>query len=313
MIFLAGASGYVGERVLDDLLRLGHDVVAHVHSDRSREMMQSKYPALRIVQCDLANADEVRSIIPDCVRAVIYLPGLLRMSNGQTFEGVHVAGVRNLLAEFKKTPMKQSGEVEVRRWVHMSALGVRPNAPQKYYETKWRAEEMIRGSGLGWTILRPSLIFDDRRRRQHNFVSEIVRAIRMAPFIPILGSGKFVLQPVSVDDVSQTILQSLAKSETIQKTYELGGPEKITYTEIMRRVARGIGSKKLALHIPMWLMFGSARLLQRFSWFPITVDELQMLTSGNYIRDAEREQEWRRMFNVPMKAFNEITLRQAIE
>lgn len=299
-IFLAGASGFVGERVLDDLVAAGHTVIAHVHSDRSREAIATKYSGTKVVQCDMAIADEVGGIIPDGVETVIWLPGLLRESNGETFERVHVDGVRNLLADAKRAG--------VRRWIEMSALGVGPDAKQKYYETKWRAEEMVRVSGLAWTIMRPSLIFDDRPRRQHNFVGEIAKAIRMAPFVPILGIGEFLLQPISVDDVSETIIQSLSNIATIEKTFELGGPEKLTYKEVILRIARAMGAKKLALHIPMWFMLSAARLLQRFPWFPITVDELRMLTAGNYIKNAERDRDWRETFDLPMKRFDESAI-----
>ncbi|MDP4200031.1 MAG: NAD(P)H-binding protein [Bacteroidota bacterium] len=299
-IFVAGASGFIGERVLDDLLRTGHDVTAHVHSDASLRALQREHPDLHMVKVDLSKEKEVHGIIAHGTEAVIYLPGVLRESKGLTFEGLHVDGVRNLLAE-----AKMAG---VRRWIQMSALGVEPHSNIRYYDTKWRAEVMVRASGLAWTILRPSLIFDDRPRRQHNFVSEVAKAIRMAPFVPILGRGDFLMQPVSVDDVSQTIIQSLTKPETIDKTFELGGPEKLTYKEIVLRIACAMGSKKRAAHIPMWLILGAAQLLQRFSWFPITVDELTMLTAGNYIRDAGCERDWRATFELPMKRFDEAAI-----
>src|SRR5438045_1133937 len=86
-VFLAGASGFVGERVLEDLLDAGHTVTAHVHSDRSRQAMAAKYPAVSIVQADLSK--DTPGIVAEGVDAMIYLPGVLRESKGLTFEGVH--------------------------------------------------------------------------------------------------------------------------------------------------------------------------------------------------------------------------------
>ena len=176
-IFLAGASGYIGERVLEDLVTGGHSVNAHVHSDRSVNAVKKVHPEVRVVQCDMGNPAEVSGIIPNGTEGVVWLPGLLRqaLKQGQTFEHVHVAGVRNLLAEAKRAGVK--------RWIQMSALGAGENSSTAYFRTKLEAEQLVRSSGLDWTILRPSLIFDDRPRVQHSFVSEVVKAIRMAPFV----------------------------------------------------------------------------------------------------------------------------------
>jgi len=245
--------------------------------------------------------------VPNGTEAIIYLPGLLREfpRKGITFRAVHVEGVRNLLAAAKR-----SGAT---RWIQLSALGARrmtdhpPNAQTGYYRTKWEAEELVSASGLSWTILRPSLIFDDRPRTQHNFVDEIAKAIRMAPFVPILGNGKFILQPVSLDDVSQTIVQSLAKPQTIGKIYEVGGPEKITYRELVTKITQAMGSKKPTIKIPLSLLMSFARLFGPFAWFPITVDQIIMLRDGNYVHDPNEDRKWQATFDLPMKKFVAVT------
>ena len=305
-IFLAGASGFVGERVLMNLLEAGHDVTAIVHSERSAAQLARSNPKAKTVIGDVTRSPDMLRAVPAGTEAVIYLPGLLREfpREGITFRAVHVEGVRNVLAAAKA--------VGARRWIQMSALGAGPNASTEYHRTKWEAEELVRASHLDWTILRPSLIFDDRPRRQHNFVDEIVQAIRMAPFVPIFGNvedrsstGEFVLQPVSVDDVSQTIAQSLSKPETAGKTYEIGGPEKLTYRELLLIIARAMGTKKPAIKIPLWAIMFVARLLDGFSWFPITGDEIRMLRDGNYVHDPSEDRKWRHTFALPMKRFSE--------
>ena len=300
-IFLAGASGFAGEGVLEGLVAAGHEVVALVHSDKSLEEITKGNPKVKAVIGDVASAEDMLRAMPRGVDAVIYLPGLLREfpRKGITFRRVHVDGVRNLLAAAKRSGAS--------RWIQMSALGAKPEAATKYYSTKWEAEELVRASGMDWTILRPSLIFDDRPRRQHNFVDEIAKAIRMAPFVPILGSGDFLFQPVSLDDVSQTIVQSLAKPETIGKIYEIGGPEKITYRELVARIAQAIGTKKPAIKIPFWLITSIARLLGRFSFFPISVGEILMLRDGNFVHDPNEDRKWRETFDLPMKKFIAVT------
>ncbi|HZK76067.1 MAG TPA: NAD(P)H-binding protein, partial [Candidatus Kapabacteria bacterium] len=254
---------------------------------------------VKMITGDVTNAKEMLRAMPNGTQAVIYLPGVLREfpRKGVTFRSVHVEGVRNLLAAAKA--------VGASRWIQMSALGARPDGATEYYRTKWEAEGLVRTSGLDWTILRPSLIFDDRPRHQHNFVDEIANAIRMAPFVPILGKGDFLLQPVSADDVSQTIVQSLSKPESFGKIYEMGGPEKLTYRETLLIIASAIGTKKPPIKIPLWGIMSIARLLGRFSWFPITLDEILMLRGGNYVQDPEEDRNWRETFDLPMRKFSE--------
>ena len=305
-IFLAGASGYVGSRVLNDLVSAGHEVVVLAHSDRSMREIARAYPKITVVQGDVSRPDDMIRAVPQGTEAIVYLPGLLREfpRKSITFRGVHVEGVGNLIAAGVR-----SG---VNRWIQMSALGVKPEATTAYYRTKWEGEELVRASGLAWTILRPSLIFDDRPRREHNFVDEIAKAIRMAPFVPILGDGKFLFQPVSVDDVSHTIVQSLVKRETIGKIYEIGGPEKISYRELISAIADAMGSKKPKVSIPFWFIASAARLFSSFPWFPITVEELAMLKNGNYVREASENAHWRDTFTMSLKRFSDCVTKAMV-
>ncbi len=284
---------------MDDLVIAKHEVVALAHSNRSLEEIAHAHPKVTVVQGDVSRPEDILRAVPLGTEAIVYLPGLLREfpRKGILFRAVHVEGVRNVIPA--------SMHAGATRWIQMSALGEAPVASTSYYRTKWEAEELVRASSLDWTILRPSLLFDDRPRREHNFTQEIAKAIRIAPIIPILGNGTFLFQPVSVDDVSQTIVQSLTKPETIGTIYEMGGPEKISYRELVSLIARAMDTKKPAVKIPLWFMTSLARLLGRFSWFPITVDEIAMLKNGNYIRDPQKDRQWRDSFDVPMKRFSD--------
>ena len=305
-IFLPGASGFVGERVLNDLLAAGYEVTALTHSERSRSELQRRHPALNAASGDVASENDILRAMPAEIDAVVYLPGLLREFPRQaiTFRGVHVEGVRNTLAAAKRAG--------VRRWIQLSALGTQANSATEYFRTKFDAEQLVQASGLEWTILRPALIFNDEPRRQHNFVEEVAKAIRMAPLASILGSGKYLLQPVSLEDVSQTILQSLSKPATIGKIFQMGGPEKMTYLGVVRIIAQALGTKKPAVPIPLWAIMSLARLFGRFSWFPITANEIVMLRDGNYVRDAAKEREVREVFDLPMKRFSAEAVRKAL-
>jgi NADH dehydrogenase len=231
--------------------------------------------------------------------AIIYLPGLLREfpSKGITFQKVHVDGVRNLLAI-----AKESG---VQRWLQMSALGTTAEATTGYYKTKWQGEQLVQNSGLDWTIFRPSVIFGSEPTKRITFAGELAHAIKVAPFLPIFGNGKYRMQPVSRDVVCGAIVKSLAQPETIGKIYELGGPEKLTYIEIMRGIAQAMGKPKPAVYIPFWPVEMMAALFDRYKFFPLTRDQLVMLKNENIVKDPAREREFETTFHPSQPTFAE--------
>src|SRR4029079_10174199 len=110
----------------------------------------------------------------------------------------------------------------VRRYVHMSAMGVSEDAPSEYGRTKAAGEKAVRASGLDWTIIRPSIVFGPG----DGFVTLLAGLIRGNPgFIPVIGPGTTELMPVSVFDVARVFAASLEKPETIGKVFEVGGPK----------------------------------------------------------------------------------------
>jgi len=157
-------------------------------------------------------------------QAVIHLVGIIiaRPMRGQTFHHIHVKGTQSVV-----NAARARG---IRRYLHMSALGTRPNAVSKYHRTKWEAEEFVRKSGLEWTIFRPSII--------HGPDGEFMQLMKrfmcgiLPPVIPYFGSGQAKLQPVSVKDVACCFVESLLKSETIGQTISLGGPRTFSWIEL---------------------------------------------------------------------------------
>jgi NADH dehydrogenase len=245
-IAVTGASGFVGSAVIDELVRRGHRPIALL-----RPGSIPRRDAIEIVRGDLFTGD-----LDALVRgtdAVVHLVGIIleHRSKGITFERIHIEGTRRLIEAMQRTG--------VRRLVHMSALGTRPNAVAPYHQSKWQAEELVRSSGFDATIIRPSLI--------HGPTGEFMRMVAAwargkAPpflFMPYFGRGLLgtggagLLQPVHVDDVARLFVDCVDRPDTAGRTFEIGGPDCLTWPQLHRISARAIvGRERLVAAIPVW-------------------------------------------------------------
>jgi NADH dehydrogenase len=202
-----------------------------------------------------------------CVDAVVHLVGIIREvpSKGTTFEKLHVAATRNAVRAAERW--------EVARFIHMSALGAGPEGGTPYFETKWRAEEIVRRSGLQFTIFRPSIIFGEG----DHFIGELVRLLPRFPVIPVIGDGQYRLQPVHAGDVARGFAEALARPETAGRTFEVGGPDRLTYDGLLDAVAAAAGRAVRKVHVPLPLVRAAVSLMERSERSPVTNDQIRML------------------------------------
>jgi NADH dehydrogenase len=214
------------------------------------------------------------------VERVVHLVGIIQEAPGVTFQGVHVDGTRNLVEEARKAG--------VRHFLFQSALGTRANAKSQYHRTKWEAEELVRGSGIPSTVLRPSLIYGPGDQ----FTIRLSEMIRLSPVLPIIGSGGSKVQPIFINDVVACILKAVTSEAYLNELYELGGPEQFTYEEVTRAIAAVLGVSRPVLHLPLLFMRPLARVMETvLPKPPITLDQLIMLQEDTVcsmkdIRDA---------------------------
>jgi uncharacterized protein YbjT (DUF2867 family) len=301
-ILLTGPTGFIGTQVLAELIAARHLVTCVVHNQKAQDQLKSAGFTGTIVLGDVSKKNSLQKVdeylSSGQIEAIIYLPGLLREfpSKGITFQGVHFDGVKNLVGLAKKHG--------IRRWLQMSALGASKNSTTGYFKTKWAAEELLRTSGLDWTIFRPSVIFSDTPTTRMNFAGELGNVAKMAPFLPVFGDGKYRLQPVSIQEVVGSMVRALKMPETIGQTYELGGPEKLSYNEVMIQIATAMGKRKPIVHIPFWMVRPIASLLDGFSFFPVTNDQLTMLLNENIVHDANEEAKFARTFGMEQMRFS---------
>jgi uncharacterized protein YbjT (DUF2867 family) len=267
-VFLTGATGFVGRKMLERLLQEGHSVRALVRDPaKAGDLGQSGV--------ELVGGDVVSGAgLDEGMRgsdAVIHLVGIIVEKGANTFERVHHLGTRNAV--------EAATRVGVRRFVHMSALGVRAGGVAGYQTSKWRGEEAVRKSGIPYCILRPSLIFGPG----DGFVTQMIETMRSAPlFRPVPGNGRPRFRPIFINDVTECFARALTADAATNQTIDLGGADELTLNEVLAEIARCCGVRKPAVHIPMPLMFLGARLLQSILKNPpVTVDQLRMLREGS--------------------------------
>lgn len=293
-ILITRGTGFVGKQVVRTALEKGHKVRCLVRDGEKAKKIfnaDSINGRIKFFEGDIQAKDSIITSM-EGVDAVIHLVGIIIEIKkwGVTFEKVHFEGTKNLVDACKTS--------DVSRYIHMSALGTGPEAMSRYHSTKWKAEEYVRKSGLEYTIFRPSIIFG----REDDFVNRFARMINMLPIVPILGSGKTLMQPISVTDVADFFIQSLENQRSYNKTYEIGGPEQISLEGIIDRIMEVLHKKRFKIHIPLSLAGINATIMEKVMTKPmLTREQLAMLQKDNVCDTAPSLQD----FNIELTDFTE--------
>jgi uncharacterized protein YbjT (DUF2867 family) len=276
-VYLTGATGFVGKHVLARLLVEGHAVRAAMRGlpgQNARLLAHTEHLGrkddFQWVHGDIVEDTRLDEGMQGC-DAVIHLVGIIAENGTNTFERVHHLGTRNVVEAAKRTGIK--------RFVQMSALGVRADGVAPYQTTKWKGEEEVRQSGIPFCILRPSLIFGEG----DGFVTQMMATMRSAPFFrPVPGDGTPKFRPISVEDVTTCFARALTYEVATNQTVDLGGADELTLNQVLAEIARCAGVRKPAVQIPMPLMMAGATVAQKLLKNPpVTVDQLRMLQEGS--------------------------------
>ena len=286
-IAVTGATGFVGSHLIRRLRDEGLPVRALVRSTRYAG-------ELRALGCEVAVGDvrdraSLAAAFAGC-SAVVHLVAILRERRGQTFDAINRQGAANAVGA--------AADAGVARFVHLSALGAARDAP-RYPRSKWAGEEAVRAGGIPFVIFRPSILlgagggaaaqFADITRFGVWYPLVLLIGARglfrmlasLTPIVPVLGTGRYRSMPIALDDLLPAVRAALDRDDVLGQTYEVGGPEILTYDELVGRVARVLGLRRLLVHLPDPL---ARRLVAAFALLPappITPDEADALLVDN--------------------------------
>lgn len=269
-VFVTGGTGFVGRQVVGRLLAAGHEVVCLVRSGSQRKL--APHPKLLCHPGDVTLPASLGGGLDGC-DAVIHLVGIIREfpRRGVTFERLHRDATANIVQAAERAG--------IRRYLHMSANGTREGAVSPYHRTKWLAEEIVRASNLAWTIFRPSLIYGPGDQ----FVNMLAGQIRRLPLVPVIGDGNYRMSPVAVEDVARGFVRALERPDTSGHIYHCGGPESLSYNELLDIIGMVLDRRVRRLHHPVGLLRPLVGLLESIPAFPLTRSQLTMLLEGNEV------------------------------
>lgn len=240
-IAVTGASGFVGRYVVQELVSSGHAVRALVRDAAHAHRVLPRSSAVSYVVGDVLDARACDDLVHGC-NACIHLIGIIREMPGQTFVKMHVESTRRVVEACEKHGVK--------RYLHMSALGARDTGVAEYQRTKWEGETIVRNSDLAWTIFRPSMIHgvgSEFLEMVKGFASGLEAPYFFLPYftrgvpehrVPLGGETPVdpVVAPIDVRDVAKAFVSSIQNAQTIGETYNLVGPETISWPRLLTLV-----------------------------------------------------------------------------
>jgi NADH dehydrogenase len=268
-VFVTGGTGFVGRAVIHALQ--AHNYLIRCLVRPGSESRLKGLEAIERVSGDVTDPESLSSAMEGC-KVVIHLVGIIWeiRTRHATFDRLHAQATSHVVAAAKAAG--------INRYIQMSALNVRPGARSRYHQTKWQAEETVRSSGLQWTIFRPSIIYGPG----DEFISKLAKMVRRLPAMPVLGDGQYRLQPIPVEQVAEGFARAIDRHESINQTYEVGGPRSHTMNEILDLIGECFGRSSVRkLHVPLGIVRPLVRLLEPLSLVPVTSDQLMMLEEEN--------------------------------
>ena len=276
LVLVTGATGFLGKRVVRELLARRHQVRCLIHSPGKERVFDHR--AVEVHYGSILSPDALKQALYD-VQSVVHLVGIIRTGRDATFDGIHRQGTANVAAAAK--------EAGARELIYVSAMGATSDAGYPYLHSKRQGELEVIRSGLDYTILRPSVIFGEG----DEFLTALAALVRLGPVTPVIGGGKNRMQPVAADDVARCVAASVGDSTLKRKTIDLGGPHRLSYNALLDEVALAMGKRARRVHIPTPLVWPVVAMMERIlPRAPVTTDQLKMLGIRNVSEGRVLEQ-----------------------
>jgi len=240
MILITGSTGFIGRHLVARLLREDKRVRLLLPAHKVQNLPWDNPP--EIVVGTLTDEETVFQAM-NGVNTVIHLESAQWWGTEKEMERLEVAGTRKLV-EAART-------ARVGRVIILSHLGATSASAYPLIRVKGKVEEIVRGSGLAYTIIRPGLVFG----KEDAFFNHIAMLLNVNPvFFFMPGQGEVVLHPIYIDDLVEVLMQTLENIDTVDEAIDIGGPEYITLSDLIATIMRVSGDYRTVVSIPPYLL-----------------------------------------------------------
>jgi len=278
IVTIFGAAGFLGRHIVRALAKDGWRIRACSRTPQLAEFLRpyGMVGQIQPFKADIINENEVRRAVLGA-DAVINLAGIMHGGfGGKRFTAVHDQGAA--------TVARLSAEAGVPRLVHVSALGAHDDSAAKYAKSKLAGERAVREAFPGVTILRPSVVFG----QEDQFFNRFANMARYTLVMPLIGGGETKFQPVFVADIAEAVKQVLARAETAGETYELGGPEVMSFRQVIELILKVIGRRRLMAPVPFALAKLGSYPASLLPSPPLTPDQVEMLKGDSIVGEGAK-------------------------
>lgn len=267
-VAITGGTGFVGRYVARALIDEGHEVVLLARGVDRRDESIRNASRVRFVAASADDEEALASAFAGC-DSVAHFAGINREIGRQTYAHVHVAGTRAVVAAAKRAG--------VRKIVNLSFLRARPNCGSDYHESKWAAEELVRDSGLDYTVLKASVLYG----RGDHMLEHLTRAFFTFPVFPLVGLRDRTIRPTVIHDLVRIAKAALVDGRLSSQTVSVVGPEEIPLAEAVRRVARTNGRVPVFVRVPVFAHYVFAWCFERLMTVPlVSIAQVRILSEG---------------------------------
>jgi NADH dehydrogenase len=266
-IAITGGTGFVGSHFARHVLGEGHDVVLVSRTANRDSGTQSSAKVTR-VSSDLSDINVLTEAFAGC-EAVAHCAGINREIGRQTFQRIHIDGTRNVLEAAKRAG--------VRRIALMSFLRARPDCGSSYHESKWAAEEIVRESGLDYTIVKAGMVYG----RGDHMLDHLSHAFHTLPILATVGFRQKAIRPLAVDDLVHVLHAALVEGRLAKQTIAITGAEELYLSDAARRVAQVLGRRILIFPAPVWFHYALAVVCEATMKVPLVARaQVRILAEG---------------------------------
>ena len=276
LITVYGGSGFLGRHVVRALAKRHYRIRVAVRRPDLAGHLQplGRVGQIHAVQTNIRDAASVQAAAREA-DVLINLVGILAEGGRQRFDAVHAAG-----AEAVAKAAAASGA----RMIHVSAIGADEQSTAQYARSKAQGEQKVMENVPSAVVFRPSIMFGP----EDTFFNRFAALARLSPVLPLIGGGVSRFSPVFAGDVAAAIADAVDGRATPGTIYELGGPDILTFKELMQFTLKTIQRSRVLLPIPFPLARPLAAIAQFMPGSPLTPDQVEMLRTDNIVSDAAK-------------------------